>query len=129
MNSDLEAFRIEDRPLPESERPRTSKPGLKTRPTNRLACRFVKGPIKLPWLLKAAALSGKSPLLLALALHFQAGLTKSKSDIRLTSKLKNEFSLRERTARNAVKNLEAAGLIAVERKAGQCLSVTILDNE
>jgi hypothetical protein len=128
MDSDLEAFRIEEGPLPESERPRTSEPGLTTQPRNRLTCRFVKGPIKLPWLLKAAALSGKSPLLLALALHFQAGLMSSKSDIRLTSKLKNEFALPDRTARLAVKKLEAAGLIAVERKAGQCLRVTILDN-
>jgi hypothetical protein len=77
---------------------------------------------------KAAELPGKTPLKLGLALHFQAGLSKSKSGLRLTSKLKTEFRIPDRSARLAVKKLEAAGLIVVERKAGQCLRVTILDS-
>ena len=128
MDDDLEAFRLAKSSTtdPETTRNFEAKPSRHTK--SRMTCRFLRGPIPLPWLLKAMSLPGISPLKLGLALHFQAGLENSKSRLRLTTKLKNEFSLPDRTARLAVKELEAAGLIAVERKAGQCLSVTILDD-
>jgi hypothetical protein len=127
MKNDLETFRLSKLSATDPETTRTSEVEPNRRTKNRLTCRFLRGPIPLPWLLKAAELSGKTPLKLGLALHFQAGLENSKSELRLTTKLKNEFRIPVRSARLAVKKLEAAGLIAVERKAGQCLKVTILD--
>ena len=130
MNDDLEAFRLPesvvsdvgDTGRPDAEAIRPGK--LKTRRTQR----FVKGPIDLPWLKRVAALPGKTPLLIALALHYQSGLSKSKSGLRLTSKLRGEFKIPDRSARLAVKTLETAGLVSVERNPGQCLKVSILDS-
>ena len=127
MDDDLETFRLAKSSTIDLENTRNSGAKTSQQTTGRMTCRFLRGPIPLPWLLKTMSLGGKTPLKLGLALHFQAGLEKSKSELRLTTKLKNEFRIPVRSARLAVKKLEAAGLIAVERKAGQCLRVTILD--
>ena len=89
---------------------------------------FIRGPIALDWLQKAAALPGSSTLHLALSLTFQAGLQRSKNDIRLTSKLLAIFNLKKRTAYDALNRLEAARLVTVCRPPGQCRIVNITDN-
>ena len=89
---------------------------------------FIRGPINLAWLQKAAALPGSSTLHLALSLTFQAGLQRSKDDIRLTKKLLSVFNLKKRTAYDALNRLEAAGLVSVKRPPGQCRIVNITDN-
>lgn len=121
MDTEFEKFRLEHRnngsTSPEVEPQKGRQRGA-----------FIRGPIALDWLQKAAALPGSSTLHLALSLTFQAGLQRSKNDIRLTSKLLAIFKLRKRTAYDALNRLEAAGLVTVCRPPGQCRIVNIVDN-
>ena len=80
------------------------------------------------WLKKVGALPGKSPLLLGLALTYQAGLERSTEGLRLTRKLLDVFSLSKRTAHDALNRLEEAGLVSVKRPPGQCRVVNITDH-
>lgn len=89
---------------------------------------FLRGPIPLSRLLKARNLPGESPLVLFLALHFQARLTGATEDVRLTRKLLSRFELKTRTACDALKQLESAGLVTVKRPPGQCRLVTIVSD-
>lgn len=130
MDSNLEAFRLAS-PLTTtsgSANPVVDEQIDSTRPKTTQRQLFIRGPILLPWLTKVAALPGKTPLILGLALHFEAGLAKSKSKLRLTTKLRERFAIPERSARDALKKLEAAGLVSVERQPGRCNVVSILDD-
>ena len=129
MYGNIEAFRLTKELTSDTEtsNPVSSVLTYPKEPTHRRAQRFLKGPIQLSWLKKAAECPGKNPLLLALALCYQAGLSRSKAELRLTSKLKREFGIPDRSARQALQQLEAAGLVQVERNPGRCLTVTILD--
>ena len=124
MSDDIEEFRLSKRPSTVLESGESTTGAKKTVSQNQ---RFIRGPIRLPWLMVAAALPGKAPLLVGLALHFQAGLSGSRSGLRLTSKLRKEFRIPDRTARRGVRRLETAKLIDVERKPGRCLVIDILD--
>lgn len=121
MDADFERFRLE------SQDTGTTRPQDEPRQSRQRGA-FIRGPITLSWLQKAAALPGSSPLRLALSLTFHAGLQRSKSDIRLTKKLLSVFSLKKRTAYDALNRLEAAGLVSVIRPPGQCRVVNITDN-
>lgn len=118
MSRDLDAFRLSapvTQPVDEQTTKRKQKP-------------FLRGPIPLQWLQRAAELPGKSPFQLGIALWYQAGLERSRSDLRLTRKLLSVFGLKRRTAYNALTRLESAGLVLVERPPGSCRVVNILDN-
>ena len=85
---------------------------------------FLRGPVPLAWLDRAARLTGKA-LAVGLALWFKHGLTGSR-----TVSLCQEhvgFGVNEQAARRAVKALEAAGLVSAVRRPGRGLEVTILD--
>lgn len=86
---------------------------------------FIRGPIPLAWLEPVLAMSGRSPLAVALALHFQAGLERS-ARVRVTGKLRNRFRLSTRAVSRSLALMESAGLIAVTRKPGRCHVVDIL---
>lgn len=117
MDSDLEAFRLttssNTRLETKTKRKRNTQP-------------FLKGPIPLPWLLRAATLPGKAPLLMALALFYLSGLRKTKQGIRLTGKQLEKFGVKRRTSYNALTKLETAGLVSVKRKVGRSPVVDIL---
>lgn len=87
---------------------------------------FFRGPVNLEWLQKAAELPGQSPLLLALALHHQASLQKSKKDIRMTRRLLGVFNIKRRTAFDALTHLHNAGLVKTVRLPGRCVEVSLL---
>lgn len=114
MSRDLDSFRLKDSGLPQTPKPKRSP--------------FIKGPIPLKWIQKAVELPGRSTLVLALALRYQAGLERSNTDLRLTQKLLSVFGLKKRTAFDALTRLESAGLVSVERPPGSCRVVNILDN-
>jgi hypothetical protein len=121
MDTEIEKFRLE------CQHADVADPLNELRKTRQSAA-FIRGPIMLAWLQQAASLPGRSPLHLALSLVFQAGLQRSKDDIRLTNKLLSVFNLNKRTAYDALNRLEAAGLISVRRPPGQCRVVNITDN-
>jgi hypothetical protein len=99
---------------------RPPQPGSKTRPD-----RFIKGPIPLPWFVKAAALPGKAPIV-ALVLWWIRGLCRS-ATFPLKRQATNVFSVSPDAAYDALKRLEEAGLIRVLRHCGRSPVVTVLD--
>lgn len=89
------------------------------------ADRFIKGPIPLPWFVKAAGLPGKAPIV-ALVLWWIRGLCRS-ATFPLKRQATNAFSVSPDAAYDALKRLEEAGLIRVLRHCGRSPVVTILD--
>ena len=87
---------------------------------------FIKGPIPLLWISKAAEFKG-SELHVALALWYLAGLTKSKT-VKLTRKAREtHFHVKRDAVYRALENLEQAGLVRVERQRGRLPIVAIID--
>ena len=87
---------------------------------------FIQGPIPLPWLLRAASLRGKYPLVVGLALWFMAGLL-AKREIRVTRGLWTRFGISRKSGYSALRALETEGLIQVTRLRGRRPTVTILE--
>lgn len=99
---------------------RPPQPSSETR-----APRFIKGPIPLPWFVKATALPGKAPIV-ALVLWWVHGLCKS-ATFALKRQATGEFCVSPDAAYDALKKLEEVGLIHVDRHCGRAPVVTILD--
>jgi hypothetical protein len=92
--------------------------------------RFVQGPIPLDWLQRAARLPGRSPLAVALAIFYKFGLQKRAPDpIVVTNVLAEEFGVDRKGKYSALKALEEAGLIRVERRLGKSPRVSLLGVE
>lgn len=85
--------------------------------------RFIKGPICLRWVEKAAHLPGKS-FHVGLALWYLKGLKKMDTVI-LTGATLEIFDVNRHAAYRALKNLEREHLIKVVRAAGKAPRVTI----
>lgn len=121
---DPEHFRRRCRaPEPEPVRPTTRK--SLPRPKERE--RYLGGPIPLSWLSRAASLPGKA-LHLAVALWYAAVRTPDKNpEVKLTRTLAAEFGLSARTTRaRAIEALAGASLVAVSKRAGRSVVLTIL---
>jgi hypothetical protein len=112
--------RLRSRPSP--ARQQTLKPA---RPAK--GERFLKGPVPLPWLERAASLPGKS-LHVGVAVWYAAGLMRSRS-VTLSNIAGLRFGLDRNAKYRALEWLEGAGLVAVERKPGRAPVVTILTPE
>ena len=86
---------------------------------------FVRGPIPLVWLHKAASLRGKA-LAVGIALWFKVGITKQR-EIKASNALWRKLGIHRKSAYRALAALERAGLVAVDRHAGRAPIVVILD--
>lgn len=106
----------------ERARTRPSRP-----PRHRPGERFLKGPIPLGWLIRAAGLPGKA-LQVALAIWYRAGVERTGS-ITLTTTLTQTFNVDRYAKRRALAALEKAKLVTVQRTDGRNPQVTILDVE
>ncbi len=80
---------------------------------------FIKGPIPLPWVTKAAFLPGHKTLQVGLLLWYTSGLAKSKKGLKITSTACELFSISSSTLRRSLETLETAGLIYVNRSPGK----------
>ena len=78
---------------------------------------FLRGPIPLEWLARAAALPGKT-LNVAIALCWHHGMAKGKP-FKLTRMALKYFNIERNAAGLGLARLEQAGLIKVERNPGQ----------
>jgi len=94
-------------------------------PSANLRVGFVKGPIPLAWIIQAASLPGKT-LQVGVALWYLAGLKKSRS-VTLDSKTLNLMSVSRDAKSDALRRLEKAGLVTVERRSGRLPIVSLLD--
>jgi hypothetical protein len=84
---------------------------------------FIKGPLPLDWMQRAARLPGKT-LQVALALWYLAGLQKSLT-VKLASKPLDAMGVSRDAKYDALARLAAAGLVAVDQKPGQAPIVTL----
>ena len=101
--------------------------GLKSRPIPRHGPldTFLKGPIPWPWLATAARLPGKV-LQVSLVLWKLAGCRNNRTvPFRLAHGA--EVGVPRKSARQALRRLEAACLVVVCRRPGRALEVTLLD--
>ncbi len=114
---DIDKLRL-DAPIAPS-----SQKASKRRPRTRHGEQFIAGPIPLPWITAAAALPGKA-MQTAMAIWFLAGVRRS-SCVTLTTCLVKKFSVLPDAKRRALKALEKAGLIQVDRGRGRNPIVTI----
>ncbi len=79
------------------------------------------------WLGRACGLRGQKTLAVALASWFVAGLRSKKDHLRLTTDILARLGVTDRfTKYRALKTLEEAGLIQVDREQGRNPFVTIL---
>lgn len=91
-------------------------------PRHRLGERFLKGPIPWNWLETAAHLPGKA-LPLSLVIWRESGYRKTATIKLCLNRI--GMSISEQAARRALRVLETAGLISIERKPGRGLEVTL----
>ena len=85
---------------------------------------FLRGPIPLAWLGRAAALPGKT-LHVGIALWWLHGMAKGKP-FKLTQKALLTLNVERDAASAALVRLEQAGLIRIERKPGQRPAVSMV---
>lgn len=93
-------------------------------PSARISAPFVRGPIPLAWILRAGSLQGKA-LMVGMALWYRAGCTKS-DVVTPSHALWRKFDVSRQSAYRAIKALDNAGLIQVERRNGKNPIITIL---
>lgn len=86
--------------------------------------RFLKGPIPMKWLNAAACLPGKAAHV-AICLWHLSGMTGSKN-VHLTRKTLEDAGVQRHAAYRALKAMEEAGLVKVDRCRGRCPIVTIV---
>ena len=89
----------------------------------RRAGRFLKGPIPMSDIAAAAKLPGKV-LAVYLAVRHRADLTRSAA-VTLPASLMHELGVDKDALARALRQLEAAGLVTVERKRGRSPVITI----
>lgn len=86
---------------------------------------FLKGPIPLAWLGRAAKLPGKASLATALAIMFEVGRRRSQ-EIILTTAILKRFGVNRKAKYRALKLLEKTGLISVVRRPRKNPLVSVL---
>ncbi len=102
---------------------RVSRFGSKSQPRS-VKGKFLRGPVPLEWLRRAAMLPGKS-LAVGIVLWFEAGCDKCLT-VRITNAVGKKLGIERRSKDRGLRNLEEAGLVEVDRHRGRCPVVTIL---
>ena len=87
---------------------------------------FVRGPIPLQWLEKAAHLPGKT-LNVAIALWWLHGMAKNKP-FKVTGKALKALNIGRDTASTSLTRLEQAGLIRLIKNSGQRPTISIVES-
>ena len=119
---DLEALRLKPEDLPRKAR---SKRVSRAKEQDW----FLKGPIPGRWLARVFGLPPRSAgraLRVGLALWYLAGVKRSKQ-VRPNREAWQHFRLSADSGRRGLADLEGAGLVAVDRRAGCCPVLTLLD--
>jgi DNA-binding transcriptional ArsR family regulator len=97
---------------------------------NKQKSHYLRGPLPLAWWGRACLLHGPKILPVALSIWFLAGLRGRKTNLELTGTTLERFAAEGRSSKSrALKTLEMAGLIRVERRQGKNPIVEILENE
>ena len=109
-----------------SNKPATPSPDKKGAPRHKKGVHFLKGPVLLNWLARAACCRGKA-LHVAIILCYRAGLLKSDT-IKVPGWTAKKFGLDRHAKTRALKALEQAGLVSITRRQGCSPQVTLLEH-
>ena len=101
------------------------EPKRESKPSSTRRKRFLKGPIPLEWLCRAASLPGKA-FAVAVAVRYRAGVCREK-EVTLGKGVQERFGISRATVYRGLSRLEFAGLVAVDRKRGRLARITILE--
>lgn len=93
-------------------------------PATERSAGFIKGPLPLDWMQKAAQMPGKT-LQVGLTLWYLSGLQRSKT-VKLASKQLAAMGVSRDAKYESLERLRAAGLIAVQQQPGRAPTVTLL---
>ena len=114
--------------VPQVEAGGTSSGRGKARSPSWVDGEFLRGAIPLSWLGRACRLPGAKVVAVALAVWFLSGLRGTRESLPLTGAALRRFGVDDRSAKyRALKELERAGLIRVDRRQGKNPLVTVLD--
>lgn len=86
---------------------------------------FIKGPLPLQWIIAANSLPGKAGAV-GVAIWFLVGV-KCTRTVKLTRQVEQIAACNRKAVYTAIKNLEQAGLLSVERRQGARPTVTVID--
>ena len=109
-----------------SDKPNTPNPDKSGLPRHKKGEHFLKGPVPLIWLGRAACCGGKA-LQVALILWYRAGLQKS-STVKVPGWTAKLFGLDRHAKTRGLKALEEAGLVSITRRQGCSPQVTLLEH-
>jgi hypothetical protein len=119
---DMEQFRYVDNMV---TKPELSAPPRR-KPRTKQVGGFIRGPIPLEWIIRAARIPRRNAVLVGLVLHYLSGLRNERDGLVLTVRRCQPFGLGRKGVQRGLADLEAAGLIRVSRTAGQSPRVDIV---
>ena len=109
-----------------SDKPAAPSPDKRGLPRHKKGVHFLKGPVLLKWLARAACCRGKA-LHVAIILWYRAGLQKS-ATIKVPGWTAKLFGLDRHAKTRGLKALEEAGLVSITRRQGCSPQVTLLEH-
>jgi DNA-binding transcriptional ArsR family regulator len=86
---------------------------------------FLRGPIPLPWLCRASRLTSRASLIVGLTLWFRSACLKRMDGLTIGTKLLSRFGLARQAFYRGLRDLEADGLITVDRLPGRSSRISI----
>lgn len=88
---------------------------------------FVRGPIPLAWIARAANIPRCNALTVGIVLWWLAGMRSEKVSLVLCVNRCEPFGLGRKAVERGLRDLENAGLVRVDRKPGKCARVDLLE--
>ncbi len=119
---DLEVFRYSGIEL--GSKTDNAKPIVK-RETKTVGA-FIKGPIPMEWLAKAARIPRCNAVLVGLVLFHLAGMRSERVGLVLCVERCKPFGLQRKSVQRGLAELESNGLVRVDRVSGRCPRVDIV---
>ena len=113
---DLERFRASGLQPPKKPSQRQPK---QTNP-------FIRGPIPLAWIARAANIPRRNALVVGVVLWWLAGMRSDNTGLVLCVERCKPFGLGRKAVERGLRDLENAGLVRVDRNAGKCARVDLL---
>lgn len=115
---DISDFKLPSAGIVSQPEPRTKR--RQTEP-------FLKGPVPMSWLNAACTIRRKNALAASLVIFHMAGLARSNTALTVTARrAKQVMGLGKKFFDRGLRDLEAAGLVRVERSRGRAAVVDII---
>lgn len=87
---------------------------------------FIRGPIPMDWLARAARIPRRNAVLVGLVLFHLAGMRSDRTGLVLCVERCKPFGLGRKAVQRGLADLESNGLVRVDRSAGRCPRVDLV---